>query len=63
MSIAHDVKDYASISFLQWFVDEQVEEEDNFGKMIDKIKLVKDAGLYLLDKDAALRVFVPIPPK
>jgi len=63
MSIAHEVKDYAAISFFQWYVEEQVEEEDNFGKMIDKIKLVKDAGLYLLDKDAALRVFVPIPPK
>ena len=61
MSIAHEVKDYAAISFLGWYVEEQVEEEDNFGKMIDKIKLVKDAGLYLLDKEAAERVFVPIP--
>jgi len=60
MSIAHDVKDYASISFLQWFVDEQVEEEDNFSKLIDKIKLVKDAGLYMLDKELLTRVFVPI---
>ena len=58
MSIAHEVKDYASVSFLQWFVDEQVEEEDSFGKMIDKIKLVKDAGLYILDKEVATRVFV-----
>ena len=45
---------------MQWYVDEQVEEEDNFGRMIDKIKLVKDAGLYMLDKEAGLRVFVPI---
>jgi len=58
MSIAHDVKDYASISFLQWFVDEQVEEEDNFGRMIDKIKLVGGKGLYMLDKDIGTRVFV-----
>ena len=60
MSIAHEVKDYASVSFLQWFVDEQVEEEDNFSKLIDKIKLVKDAGLYMLDKEFLARVFVPI---
>jgi len=60
MKIAHEVNDYASVSFLQWYVDEQVEEEDNFSKMIDKIKLVKDAGLYMLDKEVALRVFVPI---
>lgn len=58
MSIAHELHDYAAISFLQWFVEEQVEEQDSFGKMIDKIKLVKDAGLYLLDKEAATRVFV-----
>ena len=60
MKIAHEIKDYAAISFLQWYVTEQVEEEDNFGKLIDKIKLVKDAGLYMLDKEVALRVFVPI---
>ena len=58
MAIAHEVHDYASISFLQWFIDEQVEEEDSFGKMIDKIKLVKDAGLYILDQEAGSRVFV-----
>ena len=58
MSIAHEVKDYAAISFLGWYVEEQVEEEDSFGKVIDKIKLVKDAGLYLLDQEMALRVFV-----
>ena len=60
MKMAYEVNDYAVISFMQWYVDEQVEEEDNFGKMIDKIKLVKDAGLYMLDKEAGLRVFVPI---
>lgn len=60
MSIAYDVKDYASISFLQWYVDEQVEEEDNFNKLIDKVKLVKDGGLYHLDKEMGARVFVPI---
>ncbi len=60
MSIAHEVKDYAAISFLQWFVDEQVEEISSFTQVIDQIKLVKDAGLYLLDKDMAVRVFVPI---
>ncbi len=60
MTVAHEVKDYAAISFLGWYVEEQVEEEDNFGKMIDKIKLVKDAGLYILDQEAGQRVFVPI---
>ncbi len=60
LSIAHEVKDYASISFLQWYVDEQVEEEDNFRNLIGKVKLLKDAGLYMLDKELLARVFVPI---
>ena len=60
MKIAHEEEDYATISFLQWFIDEQVEEEDNFSTLIDKIKLVKDAGLYMLDKELLTRVFVPI---
>jgi len=60
MKIAYDVDDYAAIGFLQWYVTEQVEEEDNFSKLIDKVKLVKDAGLYHLDKEVGARVFVPI---
>ena len=60
MKIAYEVQDYAAISFLQWYVSEQVEEEDNFSKLIDKVKLVKDAGLYHLDKEVGTRVFVPI---
>ncbi len=60
MKIAYEVQDYAAISFLQWYVNEQVEEEDNFNKLIDKVKLVKDAGLYPLDKEVGTRVFVPI---
>ncbi|MGS0971839.1 MAG: ferritin [Candidatus Izemoplasmataceae bacterium] len=60
VDIAHELKDHAAISFLNWYVDEQVEEEDNFSSLIDKIKLVKDAGLYMLDKELATRVFVPI---
>ncbi len=60
MSLAHEVKDYATVSFLQWYVDEQVEEEDNFTKLIEKVKLVKDAGLYILDQELLTRVFVPI---
>ena len=60
MTLAHEEKDYAAISFLQWYVAEQVEEEDNFSKLIDKIKLVKDSGLYMLDKEVLARIFVPL---
>jgi len=58
MKIAHEEADYATISFMQWFIDEQVEEEDNFSTLIEQIKLVKDAGLYMLDKELLTRVFV-----
>ena len=60
MKIAYEVHDYAAISFLQWYIDEQVEEEDNFNKLIEKVKLVKDLGLYQLDKEMLTRVFVPL---
>jgi ferritin len=60
MKIAYDIHDYASISFLQWYVDEQVEEEDSFQKIIDKLKLFGEKGLYMLDKDLAARTFVPL---
>ncbi|MBT3319919.1 MAG: ferritin [Clostridia bacterium] len=60
MSIAHEEKDYAAVNFLNWYVDEQVEEEDTFSTMIGKVKMVGDGmGLYELDKEAAARTFVP----
>ncbi len=60
MKLAIEENDYPSVTLLQWYVDEQVEEEDNFTRLIEKVKLVKDAGLYMLDKELATRVFVPI---
>ncbi len=59
MDLATSEREYATTSFLQWFIDEQVEEEENVGDLIRKIDLVKDAGLYLLDQEVALRTFVP----
>lgn len=56
---AHKAHDYKTTSFLQWFIDEQVEEEENAMDIISKIKLVKDVGLYMLDKDMAGRTFTP----
>lgn len=60
MKLAHEEADYATVSFLGWFIDEQVEEEDNFSTIIDQIKLVKDAGLFMLDKELSARIFTPI---
>lgn len=61
---AHDVKDYRTMKFLDWFIEEQLEEEANAEDMITKMKLFGgDAkALYDLDKDFAARVYsVPTP--
>ena len=38
MDIAVAQKEHATISFLNWLVDEQVEEEDNFTTLLKKVK-------------------------
>jgi ferritin len=61
MRIATDEDDFATQQFLHWYVEEQVEEEDNTSTIRDKIKMVQDmpGGLYMLDKELAARVFTP----
>lgn len=53
VKLARDEGDYASDSFLQWFVDEQVEEEEIVDELIQKLRLIGDfnPGLYLLDRE------------
>jgi ferritin len=50
-------KDFATFSFLQWFVTEQVEEESTALLILDKIKLIGDnkTGLFFLDREMAGR--------
>jgi ferritin len=59
--IAHEEREHGTMSFLKWFVDEQVEEEDTFNTIIKKIKRIGDnsAALYMLDDELATRVFTP----
>ena len=59
--LARQEKDNATEIFLQWFVNEQVEEENNVGTVLGQLKLVKDSpqALYLMDKEMAQRVFTP----
>jgi len=61
MNIAQDEKEHATISFLKWFIDEQVEEEDTLKKIISKLKRgeLNPAVLYMLDTELAARVFTP----
>ncbi|MBF1992347.1 ferritin [Staphylococcus schleiferi] len=57
--IAREEKDYATISFLNWFLDEQVEEEAMFETHIDYLKRIGDDAntLYLYEKELASRRF------
>ena len=56
---AYDVKDFRTMQFLDWFVKEQLEEEENADKLVNKYKLFGDdpKSLYLLDQELAARVY------
>lgn len=56
---AQQDKDYRTMKFLDWFVDEQMEEEDSADTMISRYKLFGQdpKGLYLLDQEYAGRVY------
>lgn len=61
MAVAEEEKDRATMSYMNWFVDEQVEEEANAQDIIAKLKLIGDdkSALFMMDKDLASRVFTP----
>ena len=56
--------DYATQSMLKWFIDEQVEEEENATNIIDNLKMIKDNGygLYMLDKELGARTYTQAAP-
>ena len=58
MDLAIAESDHATVSFLKWFVDEQVEEESNVDSVIQDLKRVGDSaqGLFILDRELAGRV-------
>ena len=61
---AESEHDYATREMLNWFVAEQVEEEDNAQQLIDKFTLIGNdgMGIYMLDQELAARVYnVPSP--
>jgi ferritin len=57
VGLAIDSKDYATGNFLQWFVNEQVEEESNALKILERIRMIEDSkgGLLYLDKELGKR--------
>ena len=55
MAVAEE--DFAAQSFLNWFVDEQVEEEATAQAVVDQMMMVKDhpGGLFMMDRELGKR--------
>jgi ferritin len=43
--------DYTTQSWIQWFVNEQIEEESSVKAIIDKLKILGENNLYMFDRD------------
>lgn len=61
VDLAIEEGDHPTNNFLQWFVAEQVEEEESANAALNKVKLANEAsnGLFLLDSDFGTRVYTP----
>lgn len=57
VDMATSEKDYATMSMLKWFVDEQVEEEDNTSGIVAKLEFLggDKHGVYAVDRELAAR--------
>lgn len=58
VQVSIDEKDFAANNMLQWFVNEQVEEEANATEILEQLKLFdgKGAPLFMMDRELKLRV-------
>ena len=61
VDLAQAESDHASNIFLQWFVTEQVEEEDSVSEVVQSLERIGDNGhgLYMFDKEMAARTLSP----
>lgn len=59
--LALNDREHATIQFLKWFIDEQVEEEAMFDNIIQKLKRIDVNGdaFFMLDNEFAQRSFTP----
>jgi ferritin len=62
--IADEEKDRGAMGLLQWFYDEQVEEEDNTSTIRDQLKMIGDStqGLFMMDRELGQRPAAAPPP-
>ncbi len=59
--LAIQEKDFATQSFLQWFITEQVEEEATVSEIVERLRLIGDNGaaLFMLEADLGRRTATP----
>lgn len=64
VNLAISLGDHATNNFLQWFVAEQVEEEESSSGVLKKVKMANESlsGLLMLDNELGQRVFNPPAP-
>jgi ferritin len=51
VGVCMEEKDFTTHNWIQWFVNEQIEEEDSVHTILDKLNLVGEQNLYLFDRD------------
>ncbi len=53
VGICYEEKDFTTVNFLQWYVAEQIEEENLFGTILDKLNLLggDKAKMYMFDNE------------
>jgi len=63
VEVAIKERDHATQIFLQWFVTEQVEEEENVGGVLEQLKLLGEAkgGLFMMDRELSKRQTPEMP--
>jgi len=59
MDLALEEKDHAAAIKLQWFVNEQVEEEANAEELLAKVEMIGESknGIFMMDRELQARVF------
>jgi ferritin len=61
INLAIAEKDHAANMFLQWFINEQVEEEASADALVQQLRIAKDApgAIFMIDRELAKRTFTP----
>ena len=61
VNLAIKEKDHASNAFLQWFVNEQVEEETSVDSVVQQLTMAEKApgALFMMDRELGQRTFTP----